>query len=231
MLIERRRNEMKKTAGKIWQVDRQKTKEFFGEKWKQGIGLNSTPWVTTAVGKELQDLLISQTIKDGMTVLDVGCGMGVEACFLAKHGMQVTGIDFIPETIHRAEEYARVVGASVDFVCADFLGNLGVIENNFDLIIDQGCFHHIPITERSEYAKRTHDYLNQSGLLFVRAFSDLMLPSPTNDGPIRLSSDDIFSTFLPFFSVEHLYRFKNVPLPQPWAYKPQVFWSFLARKR
>lgn len=222
---------MNETGGKVWQEDRQKTRKFFEERWGQGISLDSTPWVTTAVGKELQDLLIDQSLKEGMRVLDVGCGIGVEACFLAKHGMQVTGIDFIPETIQRAKEHAGIVGASVDFECVDFLCNLGKIGSDFDLILDQGCFHHIPIAERAEYAKRASNCLGQAGLLFVRAFSDIMLPSPTNDGPIRLSSDDILSTFLPFFSVEHLYRFKNIPLPQPWAYKPQIFWSFLARKR
>ncbi|MFA7308231.1 MAG: class I SAM-dependent methyltransferase [Hyphomicrobium sp.] len=215
----------------VWQVDRQETRKFFEAKWRQGVDLGSTPWVTTAVGKELQDLLINQTLKEDMKVLDIGCGIGVEACFLAKHGMRVTGIDFIPETIRSAEEYAGIVGASVDFRCTDFLSNRSEIGSGFDLVFDQGCFHHIPIAEREEYAKRAYGCLSQNGLLFIRAFSDLMLPSPTNDGPIRLSSDDILSTFSPFFSVEHLYRFKNIPLPRPWAYKPQIFWSFLARKR
>jgi 2-polyprenyl-3-methyl-5-hydroxy-6-metoxy-1,4-benzoquinol methylase len=226
-----RKTDSQQVDGKSWQLDRQKTKVFFENRWQQGISLGSTPWVTVAVGKELQDLLIDQTLKEGMRVLDVGCGMGVEACFLAKHGMKVTGIDFIPETIKCAKDYAVLVGASVDFRCADFLDDLSQIGSDFDLILDQGCFHHIPITERVEYAKRASNCLGQTGLLFIRAFSDMMLPSPTNDGPIRLSSDDIISTFLPFFSVERLYRFKNIPLPQPWAYKPQVFWSFLAQKR
>jgi len=218
-------------GSKIWQTDRSKTEKFFKEKWEQGIGLDATPWMTTAVGKELQDLLIDQSLKDGMAVLDVGCGIGVEACFLAKHGMRVTGIDFIPETIQRAKEYAGIVGAPANFECIDFLGDLKEIGGSFDLILDQGCFHHIPIAERAEYAKRASSHLRETGLLFIRAFSDLMLPSPTGDGPIRLSSDDILSTFLPLFSVVHLYRFSNIPLPEPWTYKPQVFWSFLARKR
>jgi SAM-dependent methyltransferase len=214
-----------------WQSDRLTTKTFFMERWRQGQGLDATPWVTAAVGKELQELVIDQTLKEGMRVLDIGCGMGVEASFLAKHGMCVTGVDFVPETIERAKEYARLVGVAAHFVSADFLGDLHGIEGTFDLVLDQGCFHHIPVTERREYAKRASNCLGQTGLLFLRAFSDQMFPSPTNDGPIRLSADDILSTFLPFFSVERLYRFRNIPLPQPWAYKPQIFWSFLARKR
>lgn len=222
---------MNEMSSNIWQESRQKTKAYFEERWRQGVNPGSTPWVTTAVGKELQDLWIDQSLTDGMRILDVGCGMGVEACFLAKHGMQVTGIDFVSETIQHAKEYAGIVGVSVDFRCADFLSDCGKVGDSFDMVLDQGCFHHIPIAERAEYARRASDCLNPAGLLFIRAFSDRMLPSPTNDGPIRLSSGDLLSTFLPLFSVEHMYRFRNILLPQPWTYKPQIFWSFLARKR
>jgi ubiquinone/menaquinone biosynthesis C-methylase UbiE len=43
----------------------------------------------------------------GHHVLDVGCGTGTDAIFLAQHGVQVTGIDLSPEMIARAESKAR----------------------------------------------------------------------------------------------------------------------------
>src|ERR1700760_4829886 len=36
--------------------------------------------------------------------LDVGCGTGDNSIYLAKHGWQVTGLDYVPEAVDRARE-------------------------------------------------------------------------------------------------------------------------------
>jgi 2-polyprenyl-3-methyl-5-hydroxy-6-metoxy-1,4-benzoquinol methylase len=207
-------------------------KKFFNKKQENKMDLTNTPWVTLAVGTELQRLLKDRTIMAGMKVLEVGCSIGVESCFLAKHGMNVTGVDFIPKTIEAAKKYTKFVGADVNFVCCDFLKfEEKGMNGTFDFIFDQGCFHHIPIADRKKYVEKVASLLKREGIFFLRSFSNRMIPSPTNDGPIRLSSDDIYNNFYPYFITEHLYLFNNLPLPNPTSYKPQIFWSYLARKR
>jgi len=207
-------------------------KKFFKNKQENKIEIANTPWVTAAVGTELQRLLKEGIIRDGMRVLEIGCSVGIEASFLAKHGMNVTGIDFVPGTIEIAKEYAKLVGADVEYICSDFLEfESDKLEGTFDLIFDQGCFHHFPIADREKYAKKVASLLKREGIFFLRSFSNRMIPSPTNDGPWRISSDDIHDSFYKYFITEHLYLFNNLPLPNPSSYKPQVFWSYLGRKR
>lgn len=207
-------------------------KKFFDKKQENKMDLTNTPWITLAVGTELQRLLKDRTISPGMKVLEVGCSIGVESCFLAKHGMNVTGVDFIPKTIEVARKYAKLIGADVNFICCDFLKlEEKWLNGTFDFIFDQGCFHHIPIADRKKYVEKVASLLKREGIFFLRSFSNRMIPSPTNDGPIRLSSDDIYNNFYPYFITEHLYLFNNLPLPNPTSYKPQIFWSYLGRKR
>ncbi len=216
----------------ILQADRKSVKKFFTKKTKSKSEIPNTPWVTAAVGTELQRLYKEGIIRDGMKVLEIGCSIGVESCFLSKHGMSVIGVDFIPETIQTAKEYASILGANVEYMAVDFLEmSINEMENKFDFIFDQGCFHHFPVNDRDKYAKKVSKLLKREGLFFLRSFSNRMIPSPTNDGPLRISSDDIYNAFNNYFITEHLYLFNNLPLPNPYSYKPQKFWSYLGRKR
>ena len=53
--------------------------------------------------------------------LDVGCGEGVDAIWLAQRGWTVTAIDISTVAIGRAREAAARAGAEVQWVCADAL--------------------------------------------------------------------------------------------------------------
>jgi len=214
-----------------WQKSRKDTIGFFIGKQKKGLSLTDSPWVTLAVGIQLQNLVIEGVIKEGMKVLDVGCSIGIEAMYLSKQGLDATGIDFVPETIDIAKKLAGLTGSKSKFISGDFLEtNFTNEKRSYDLIIDQGCFHHFPIKDRVKYAQKIDFLLKKGGLFFLRGFSDHMLPSPTNDGPIRLSSDDIVGTFDSFLKTDRLFRFKNIPLPKPHDYKPQIFWAYLGKK-
>ncbi len=53
------------------------------------------------------------------TVIDLGCGGGRDAVFLAKQNMQVTAIDNKANVIKRAKQLAQSSGAQVKFKCCD----------------------------------------------------------------------------------------------------------------
>lgn len=221
----------RKTSQNNWQKSRKDTISFFIKKQESGLKLLDSPWVTLAVGVQLQNLVIEGVVKDGMKALDVGCSIGIESMYLSKQGLDVTGIDFVPETINVANKLSKLTGAKPKFINGDFLEvDFSNEKETYDLIIDQGCFHHFPIDDRSKYAKRVNFLLKKGGLFFLRSFSDQMLPSPTNDGPIRLSSEDIINTFSSFLKTDRMFRFKNLPLPKPHDYKPQIFWAYLGVK-
>ncbi|KPK79572.1 MAG: hypothetical protein AMS27_17885, partial [Bacteroides sp. SM23_62_1] len=61
-------------------------------------------------------------ISEGKYVLDVGCGVGVTSCLIAKkYGCKVFGVDINEGMIKRSEERAKKGGIenSVDFKVAD----------------------------------------------------------------------------------------------------------------
>ncbi|MBO0789375.1 MAG: class I SAM-dependent methyltransferase [Ktedonobacteraceae bacterium] len=52
-------------------------------------------------------------------LLDLGCGTGGDCLVLARHGLDVTGIDYSQEAVTKAQEKARKADLSVVFLQAD----------------------------------------------------------------------------------------------------------------
>src|SRR5438445_410049 len=53
--------------------------------------------------------------------LDLGCGAGVHAVYLAQRGFFVVGVDFVPAALELARERARVAGVGLELHEADVL--------------------------------------------------------------------------------------------------------------
>ena len=72
--------------------------------------------------------------RSGKTALDLGCGGGVHAVFLAEEGFSVTGVDFSSEAIRTTR--AKLDGLGLDAVLdTQRLENLELPEASFDLVI------------------------------------------------------------------------------------------------
>ena len=110
---------------------------------------DSPRWDTGVPRPELADLV------DGRApgrALDLGCGTGTDALYLAGRGWETTGIDFAPEAITAARKKADDAGVKAVFVVGDAsrLPEAGV-RGPFDLLLDIGCYHTIPAGRRDAY--------------------------------------------------------------------------------
>ena len=85
------------------------------------------------------------------TCLDLGCGTGTDAIYLAIHGWDITGVDAVPKALATARRDASAAGVA-RFVQGDVtrLHELGVGEG-YALIVDFGCFHTLPEDRRPAY--------------------------------------------------------------------------------
>ncbi|GAB4098524.1 class I SAM-dependent methyltransferase [Sinomonas halotolerans] len=109
------------------------------------------PWVG-GPRAELVRLVESGGLRPGRAI-DLGCGVGDNAVFLAQHRFEVTAVDFAPAAIARAEEKARQAGVDVDFVVDD-LTRLTKVSGPFDVLVDYGTFDDLGPRQRAAYVEQ-----------------------------------------------------------------------------
>jgi SAM-dependent methyltransferase len=84
-------------------------------------------------------------------VLELGCGNGRNAIYLAGLGCRVDAVDFSARAIGWATERAESAGAPVVFQCCPIFDAV-FADGCYDLVYDCGCFHHLPPHRRKDYA-------------------------------------------------------------------------------
>ncbi len=83
-------------------------------------------------------------IHPGDTILDIGCGAGVDtmiAALMAGPSGSVTGIDLVPEMLKRAKGNAGLAGALNVELMEGSAEELPFSENTFDVVISNGVFN------------------------------------------------------------------------------------------
>ena len=90
----------------------------------------------------LVELFESLTGSSG-TLLEIGCGIGVDSIELSRCGFDVTAVDLTETAIEIAREHARVREAKVDFRIGNAEG-LGFDDEAFDAVYSFGVLHHTP---------------------------------------------------------------------------------------
>lgn len=112
-------------------------------------------------------------VNEGETVLDIGCGSGVDTIFAAKmtgsSGM-VVGIDLMPEMLQRAKENLTL--ANLDNVTYEESSaeKLSFPDDNFDIVISNGVFNLVP--DKTEALSEVFRVLKPGGRLM---FADQIL--------------------------------------------------------
>lgn len=91
------------------------------------------PWDIGPRG-ELVALVESGRITPCRTV-DLGCGAGANAIYLAQRGFDVTGVDYAKAAIAKARARAKDAGVQVNFILDD-LTNLRYVSGTFDFLLD-----------------------------------------------------------------------------------------------
>jgi SAM-dependent methyltransferase len=82
--------------------------------------------------------------------LDLGCGTGANAVFLARNGFEVTGVDFSRVALEKAANLAASAGLKVQFV-EDDLTALRRPLGTFDLLVDYGSLDDLSLAHRDRY--------------------------------------------------------------------------------
>ncbi len=127
-------------------------------------------WDYSFASQELVAAAALQAFKPGGTALDIGCGAGREAIFLAKCGLQVIAVDISAKALEIARKRASDAGVNVDWREGSFL-DLPVEDASVDFINDRGALHIVPEAERPQFAREIGRVLKPGGTVFIRGAS------------------------------------------------------------
>ena len=150
---------------------------------------NLPPWDTGHPQPEIKQLADSGEIKGA--VLDVRCGTGENALYLAQKGFRVTGIDSEPTVIAKAMLEAAARNLKVPFFAFDAL-HLGCLGMVFDTVIDIGLFHDYSDLEKKIFANSIAQALKKGGQYHMLCISEREKGS---FGKEKVTQDEIRSIF------------------------------------
>lgn len=126
------------------------------------------------------------------TALDVACGRGRNAVWLAARGHSVTAIDLSDVAIDQARELAAARGVGVDFTVADFL-TWNVPEQRFDLVLLS--YLQLPPADRLPAHRRAATAVGPGGHLLLVAHhrENLLLGIGGPDDPAVLYDETMLA--------------------------------------
>ncbi len=157
------------------------------------------PWETGRVDSNLPAMIEEHGLEP-CSALELGCGTGNNAIWLASQGFTVTAVDVSKAAILAAREKAEQAGVTVELACADIADD-DFARGPFGFAFDRGCFHSIgdDLSLRQKFAKMVCERLSVGGYwLSLIGSAD----GPDREkGPPRLSATEIVGVVEPCFEI------------------------------
>jgi len=153
--------------------------------------------------------------------LDLGCGTGTNLRTLLEHGWEADGVDFVEQAIEMARaKLTAFPPERYGLYCGDVarLEDISALRAPFDLAIDLGCGHSVPVDQQAAYAAGVAARLKPGGVLLLY----IHFPQPGHDH--GLSPDDVYRLFLPHYDLVWEVRSDDTTTGVPSA------WYRLARR-
>lgn len=88
---------------------------------------------------ELVEFVASDITKTGAKAIDIGCGSGKNAVYLAKQGFEVTALELSSSGVRLAEGWARENQVSLEILQADATDLFTLLPDVFDFALDARC--------------------------------------------------------------------------------------------
>lgn len=178
------------------------------EFWESLYQKKTTPWDLGKAAPPLETFLKSPyTLTPGrMAVL--GCGRGHECLLFARHGFEVTGVDFAPSAVQET---------TLQLSQAGLLGTKGyLLQRNFfdiqdyfgyyDYVLEHCSFCAIEPSRRRSYAWTVRDLLKPGGKFIALWW---LVPERAGGPPFHVHKGEIFELFKEDFKIDIAYEPKD----------------------
>jgi ubiquinone/menaquinone biosynthesis C-methylase UbiE len=133
-------------------------KKYFETAYKNGVDI----W--THLPEETKGIKLTENLKIGSFILDVGSGRGIFAKKLAESGYKVIGIDFEKNIVEKANSEIKNWGleGKLKFMEADVL-DIPFADESFDGICDFGLLENLYAEDWEQYASEINRVLKPGG--------------------------------------------------------------------
>lgn len=167
---------------------------------------NSAPWDSGLPAPELEEYFASLEGKYPKLVLEIGCGTGTNAIWMANHGCAVTTTEIAPTAMEAARKKAAEARKQIDFHLIDICETTPVEDGTQDFAFDRGVYHVIEGAKRSLFVERVAAALKPGSFwLSISGCKDEYREDP-NVGPPQLSAIELLTPIEPHFAVIKLER-------------------------
>ena len=156
---------------------------------------NDIPWDSGITPPEIVEIVAE--LPPGKA-LDLGCGTGTNVRYLLEHGWEADGIDFVSQAVELAHaKLADFPPEQFTVLCYDVtqLAQCEGLRQPYDLVVDIGCGHGIPVDKQVQYAADVAALLRPGGILMLYAIQ------PTEDRDVGWTPMDVQRIFTPYFDL------------------------------
>lgn len=165
---------------------------------------NAAPWDIGAPQPAMAALI--EKYPPANPVLDLGCGSGDLAIYLAKLGHQVVGIDFIESAIQNAQDKVSSLphgtALSLNFQVADALSP-SLLNKKFGAVFDSGFYHLFNQDQCERLIDEVASILRPYGCYYLHEFA---VEFPVPNVPRQISIDEIKT----YFTADKGWRIKEI---------------------
>ena len=152
------------------------TEEHFHDEWAKSISVNNIDVIAqfeSITSPEYKKAFESLGNIKNKKVLNLGCGLGEEATYLALKGAKVTAIDISQEMLNKTKELAKKyeVRSKIKFY-KTAAEKLKFKDNTFDAVLGCNILHHVQIEDSIKEVKRV---LKPNG---IASFTEPLIYNP-----------------------------------------------------
>jgi SAM-dependent methyltransferase len=162
----------------------------FPTKWEADYQRKSDGWDLGGPTPAFKRLASTRRFKPGRMIVP-GAGRGHDAREFARHGFQVTAVDFSPYVVNEMKRLADPQ-APVEVLQHDIFALPPKLNHSFDYVLEYTCFCAIDPKRRAEYADLITRLLKPGG-----AYIDLAFPLDGRPGgpPFAVSEPELLNLY------------------------------------
>jgi len=158
-------------------ITKRQLQDWNKQKWEhknhamyETFGQNKWPWFFDKLDPDLEEFLLANGL-NGLDILDLGACSGSQSIELAKRGHRVVGTEISQTALEQAKlAAARETGLAISFLIDD-IAETRLNDNQFDLVIDRGCYDSICSFNHEEYVASVRRVLRPGGALLLKSMS------------------------------------------------------------